>query len=498
MLKETKPAIIPRQLTPGLGQILQQKLLQVAGVAIVLPLVGLAACGGGGRSPVTTSPPPGGAVGSVVGPFFFAMHINNPNSIVPSTVAPPSNVPISGVRLWDTHTSWATTNTAPGVYDWSKLDFRVSQAQSDKLDVLYDFARTPQWAQCANNDSRCGSADTTITCAYSTISGEGGSGECFPPEDLNVDGSGTNQHWIDWVTAVATRYKGQISYYEIWNEPNNTSMWQGTDAQLVRLAADARCIIVGDKGCNPQSNYTQKGIDPSAKILTPGWANPVDTMGTYLTSPLNGVGGSTGLSLADIVAFHGYLGQNPPEQVLKVFNRLSGFLQGSNVTVFDTEGSWGSHDGIPTISDPDQQAAFTARYLLVQQSAGIQRLYWYGWDLINSDNGDLWTPSGLTLAGKAYQQTELWVSGATLSTACAASGSVWSCSYTRSGGYQAMIVWDASQTCNNGSCATSTFQLPSSPQFTQYQDLAGDTHPLSGTTVRIGAKAILLETGNIP
>ncbi len=410
-----------------IGRLPGPGLRQTGIVVIILFLGGLAACGGGSRS---QPPPPsgggGGGGGSAVAPFFFGMHINNPNSPFPST----ANVPIAGVRLWDTQTSWATTNTSSGVYDWTSLDFRVNQALTNKVDVLYDFARTPAWAQCANNNPQCGSADTTITCAYAMIPPpEGGPGECFPPNDLNKDGSGPNQHWIDWVTAVVTRYKGKISYYEIWNEPNNTAMWQGTNAQLVRLAGDARCIIVGDKGCNPQSTYSQTKIDPP---------------------------------------------------------------------VFDTEGSWGASGGISSISDPDQQAAFTARYLLVQQSAGIQRLYWYGWDLA-SGNGTLWTSSsGLTLAGVAYQQTELWVSGATLTApGCAANGSVWTCAYTRSGGYQALVVWDASQTCSNGSCTTSTFTLPSSPQFTQYQDLAGNTHAVSGT-VAIGAKPILLETGNIP
>jgi hypothetical protein len=440
------------------------------------------------------------------------MHINNPNSTFPSTTPSP-NVPIAGVRLWDTQTSWATTNISPipagssgncppSSCDWTNLDLRVNQALAKKVDVLYDFARTPAWAQCANNNPLCGSANTTITCAYATIPPpEGGPGECFPPNDLNFDGSGTNQHWIDWVTAVVTRYKGKISYYEIWNEPNNTAMWQGTNAQLVRLAGDARCIIVGDKGCNPTiSSYSQTGIDPSAKVLTPGWGNPIDSIGPYLITPLNGVVGVTGAALADIAAFHGYPGQNPPEQVLKIYGTLSGLLQGLNLPVFDTEGSWGASNGIPSISDPDQQAAFTARYLLVQQSAGIQRLYWYGWDLA-SGNGTLWTPSGgLTLAGVAYQQTELWVSGATLvkPPGCSANGSIWTCAYTRSGNYQALAVWDASQSCSGGVCGTSTFTLPSSPAFTQYQDLAGNTHaPVSGT-VAIGAKPILLETGNIP
>jgi hypothetical protein len=459
-------------------------------VGIMLLLGGLAACAGGTHTQLVSGG--GGGGGITVAPFFFGMHINNPNSPFPSTVG----VPVAGVRLWDTQTSWATTNTSAGNYDWSSFDFRVNQALSNKADVLYDFARTPSWAQCASSNTACGSGDTTIVCAYATIPSEGGPGECFPPDDLNVDGSGRNQHWIDWVTAVVSRYKGKISYYEIWNEPNNTAMWQGTNSQLVRLAGDARCIIVGDRGCNSQSSYTQKGIDPSAKVLTPGWGNPIDSIVPYLATPLNG-GIGTGVSFADIAAFHGYPGQSPPEQVLKMFNTLSAPLQGSNMPVFDTEGSWGASGSVPSISDPDQQAAFTARYLLVQQSAGVQRLYWYGWDYIRSDNGDLWTPSGLTLAGAAYQQTELWVSGATLSTPCSANGSVWTCAYTRPGGYQALVVWDTSQTCHNGSCTTSSFSPPPTPQFKQYQDLAGSTHAFSGT-VAIGAKAILLETGNIP
>ena len=476
-------------LLPG---ILRQPRTLGAGI-IALCLATSIACGGS-HSQISTRPPGGGGGGGgPVGPSFFDMHINNFSSPLPGT----QGVPVHGVRLWDTQTSWATTNTGSGVYDWVNLDNRVNQAQSAGLDVLYDFARTPTWAQCANNNPQCGSADTSVICAYSTIPAEGGSGECFPPADLNVDGSGTNQHWIDWVTAVVTRYKGKISYYEIWNEPNNTPMWQGTDAQLVRLAGDARCIIVGDKGCNPQSKYAQKAIDPTAKVLTPGWGNPIDSIATYLTTPLNGVPGVTGFSLADVVAFHGYVGQNPPEHVLNMLSTLTGVLPGT-LPIFNTEGSWGAANGVPAISDSDEQAAFTARYLLVQESVGIQRLYWYGWDFINSDDGDLWTPSGLTPAGVAYQQTELWLSGANLSTPCSSMGTVWTCAYTRSGGYQALVVWDSSQTCTTNSCPTSNFSVPSSPQFTQYQDLAGNTHALSGATVGIGAKPILLETGNIP
>jgi hypothetical protein len=462
-------------------------------VALVIFLSGLLACGGGSKS--STPIAGGGGGGVAVAPFFFGMHINQQSSPFPSTVG----VAIAGVRLWDTHTSWATTNTSNGSYDWTDLDSHVNQALANKADILYDFGRTPAWAQCASNDPLCGSGNSTITCAYSVIPNEGGPGECFPPNDLHVDGSGPNQHWIDWVTAAATRYKGKISYYEIWNEPNIPGMWQGTDAQLVRMAGDARCILIGDKGCNSQSTYAQKGIDPAARLLTPAFTSPVDDLAAYLITPLNG-GVGVGGSLVDIVAFHGYPGPNPAEQVVTMYDKVNSILVGQalrNVPVFDTEGSWGARNGVSNLSDPDQQAAFTARYLLVQQSAGVQRLYWYGWDLTSGD-GTLWNGSGLTMAGVAYQQTEVWVSGATLTTPCSPKGTIWLCGYTRAGGYQGLVVWDASQTCGNGSCSVSNYTLPSSPQFTQYQDVAGNTHSVSGSTVPIGAKPILIETGKIP
>jgi hypothetical protein len=474
-------------------------------VCVVL-LGTLVGCGGGTGTTAAVSTGGGGTGGGgasgTVGPAFFGMHINNANSPLPGTLG----VPISGVRLWDTQTSWATTNTSSGNFNWMNLDFRVNQALNANLDVLYELGRTPAWAQCASSDATCGSGNTTITCAYTTTPGDSTPGDCFPPSDLNVDGSGSDQAWINWVTAVATRYKGQIAYYEIWNEPNISQMWQGTDAQLVRMAADARCIIIGDKGCNSQSTYTQTGIDTSAKMITPAFTYPVNDIGVYLTTVLNG-GSGTGSSFADVVAFHGYPGaNNPPENVLGIYNSLLGVMSGSQ-PVFDTEGSWGENaGGASLLTDPDQQAAFTSRYLIVQESAGIVRLYWYAWDLYATDDGDLWAPagnslavnnSGLTEAGVSYQQTESWLSGATPMAQCSENGTVWTCGYTRSGSYQALAVWDESQTCSNGTCGTSTFTVPSS-QYTQYQDVAGNTHAINGGTVPIGAKPILLETGNIP
>jgi hypothetical protein len=166
---------------------------------------------------------------------------------------------------------------------------------------------------------------------------------------------------------------------------------------------------------------------------------------------------------------------------------------------FDTEDSWGkaSDEGF---EDPDRQAAFLARDFLVQRSLGVDRVYWYRWDATQTFGGALWTSSsGITEAGDAWGEVSKWINGAILSTACTAKGSVWSCGLTRSGGYQALAVWDAGQDCLNGVCTTSNFAVPAGAVYTEYLDLTGtSTSTSTGTTIQIGAKPILLQTGAIP
>ena len=112
--------------------------------AVTLAFVSLIACGGSPSRPAKVGQGGGGGGGGgstsgPVGPEFFDMHINNFSSALPGT----EGVPIHGVRLWDTQTSWATTNVADGVFHWNNLDQRVNQALSANLDVASPNARRP-------------------------------------------------------------------------------------------------------------------------------------------------------------------------------------------------------------------------------------------------------------------------------------------------------------------------------------------------------------------
>jgi hypothetical protein len=121
----------------------------------------------------------------------------------------------------------------------------------------------------------------------------------------------------------------------------------------------------------------------------------------------------------------------------------------------------------------------------------VQRFYWYAYDY---PTGMLFNPTTMTLLepGVAYGQVYKWLVGATPSSACSNTGSIYTCAFTRPGGYQALAVWDASLTCSNGICTTAGYTPPTG--YAQYRDLTGKVTPIpANAQIQVGVKPILLE-----
>ncbi len=487
-------------------------------LALLIALVALAgsiACGGGSSS--TPEPPPintnnvcstgtfsGNPAGGAQPNTFFGMHIHSlaPGTPWPDTVVP--SVQFGGLRLWDSGTGWADMNTAAGVCDFSHMDSWLTEAQANNADVLYDLARTPNWASSSPSDT---------SCSYTA---DGGDGQCDPPYDLNSDGTGTDDIWIGWVTSVVSHYKGKVKFYEIWNEWNIGNFWTGTPQQLVRLTQDARCIIEGPpaSGCNPNSTFHGTGLDPSAQVITPATVGSgtssseldaaASNMAKFLSAQAGGMGPG---NFVDIIGFHCYvstktLGDYPiPENAAIVDNNVAALSGVQGKPLFCTEGGWGeeTEEGF---TDAGLQAAFLARYYLVQTSTSVQRIYWYAWDTTATDIA-LWSPTDTTLAAIAYGEVYKWITGATLSSACApmTGSTVYTCTFTRPGGYTALAVWD-SNTSQGSNCyvagtpTCSTFTIPS--QYKLYRDLSGNETAVPGSTISLTAQPILLETSELP
>jgi hypothetical protein len=157
--------------------------------------------------------------------------------------------------------------------------------------------------------------------------------------------------------------------------------------------------------------------------------------------------------------------------------------------MFDTEGSWG--DG--NLTDPDTQAAWLARWYLLQaglrRADNLQMAAWFTWgDPATFHWGTIETQAHAPAPPAiAFSQVYDWLVGAAMSQPCAAGADgTWTCALTRTGGYHALAVWNA-----HGS---QSYQ-EASQDFTDYRDLAGNTVPIAkGAPVTIGAKPILLES----
>jgi hypothetical protein len=374
-------------------------------------------------------------------------------------------IPFYGLRLMPTDTNWSQINTAEGVYDWTTVDMWLSAGKANGTDLLFTLAFTPTWASSNPGDTSCRSQ---LGC-------------CDPPNDVNPDGSGTDRHWKDFVTAVANHVGSLVTYWEIWNEPRNQVFWTGTPAQLARMAEDARTII--------------RSVNPNARLMNGGSGG----MSSFDLKWWDSYAAAGGLEWADIIAIHGDVRIFPqvcgvypvPENFLtniaNIRSVLNKYGQGGK-PIWDTEASWGPTNA-DCFTNQDLQAAFLARFFLLHRSAGIGRFYWRAW--IDGAGGLYDQSTGLNKAGFAYVQIHNWLVGNTLTAPCSAHRTVWTCNFTGPNGYVAQAIWNTAESCSDGSCSTVPYSIGS--QYKKYRTLAGETVTIVGTTVPIGAKPILVE-----
>lgn len=424
--------------------------------------------------------------------FLLSVSVFAPASAIGQTPIPASFMGMNTVTATDfppfpigmlghpPNFAWGWIERSKGQFTWTGFDRYANDAASHGIDMVLTFGWTPGWA--AADPSSCHVSANVTLCTG-------------PPANL--------QDWKDFVIAVVNHFNGvtapHIRYYELWNEANARNFWTGSYNDMVRLAAAAYPII---------------HTDPYSILLTPSVAGPFGG-----TSPTDGATWMSnyldagGYLYADGGSWHGYIAQRGvtpypmPEQdvtdgcvlfktcfgsiVTKAYTMRSVFDSHglAGVPMYNTEGSWGNGN----VTDPDLQAAWLARWYLLQAgiaaSTNLQTAHWYTWGGgaaqtwggIENDDG---TPSE---AGVAYGTVYNWLVGSIIAQPCAAiseGSSVWTCEITLANGQPAEAVWDTSG-------GSSSYTFPTG--YSQYQDLGGNLYPLSGQeNVTVEARPILL------
>jgi hypothetical protein len=367
------------------------------------------------------------------------------------TTTPWPSVPFGTWRVWDSGVTWADIEKEKGKKDFSKLDKMVALAQEHGVEIMLPIGTPPPWASARPEEEpafRKGSA----------------------AEPRNME------DWRDYVTALATRYKGKIRLWELWNEPNIKVFYSGSVEQMVELQRIAYEIL--------------KKTDPDNRLSTP---SPTNINGVAWLRQFLAAGGGR---YADCIGFHFYVTPKPPEAVVGIAQQVEAAMRDTGMagrTIWNTETGWyihsDTHEVKPTsvfnVISADEAEAYVPRTYILNWVMGVTRLNWYDWDsavmALTEDGGKSLKPAGV-----AYGTTYNWLVGAVMKTCDSDRSDTWVCTITRAGGYNGYIVWNARGNTN--------FSIPGAWNIQNARELNGTSKSVRGQNkLAIGIKPILFE-----
>jgi hypothetical protein len=372
---------------------------------------------------------------------FFGMHIHRAGSTTPWPVAP-----FSSWRLWDASAAWAWLEPSKGKWSFDKLDNYVALAEAHKTNILLVLGFPPQWAASRPNESG--------------LSGMPGSAS----EPANMD------DWRNYVRTVATRYKGRIKNYELWNEPDVAFYYTGTATQMAALAREAYAVL--------------KEVDPTNMLGSP----PITIRGgiSWLRAFFEQGGGA----YADMIGVHIYVYPDAPEAMIGIYRTFTALLAQYNLSdkpIWNTEMGWSLPKEFP---NDKEAAAFVARSYVLNWALGISRFYWYAWDNTNwvtlrLTKNDCAT---LTSAGYSYGEISRWLLGNRIVSCSQNSQGAWIAQIVRSDTQTAWILWHPTDSV--------AFSIPDAWHVTKMRDLAGKVQALASTQINLDYYPMCLYSGS--
>lgn len=357
---------------------------------------------------------------------YFGLHVQR--LLVPHDTGSYSrwpDIPFGSWRLWGAYVAWHDLQPQRNIWRFDRLDRYVSIAAQRGVSVMLTLGFTPRWA----------SARPDEPCAFGTL------GCSAEPANL--------ADWDAYVRTVATRYKGRIQTYELWNEPRFSDLdpvpsgqragfFSGSTEMLVQMSLRASRII--------------REVDPAARIALPAFDG-----GARAALKLDRFLAMGGKAAGDIVSVHLYAAT--PEAMVQTVDAVRTVMRKHGIEklpLWNTEVGFAFErpylDIAPgpdtrsfrTVLAADVGAAYVARTLLLNRALGIERIYWFEWD---ADRPPL-LPMGLAdhagqsagLPGLAYARVSVWMRGAIVEACSLDDQNLWTCTLNH-GGVRSHVLW---------------------------------------------------------
>ncbi|MGQ9618785.1 MAG: endo-1,4-beta-xylanase [Candidatus Aminicenantia bacterium] len=241
--------------------------------------------------------------------------------------------------------NWNEIEPSQGYFIWSECDTAVNLARERGLSIFATLSYTPPWAGDGSRNS--------------------------VPKDSNL--------WENFVRRAVEKFKGRISYWGIWNEPNLKDFFKGSVDEYINII-----LIPAYKAI--------KSTDPNSKVVAPDLSHLYATIESRWDSWLEKIL-STSKQYIDVISHHiydtpdncflkmdSYDPKNPlAPSLLKVIREAGA----SGKPLWITETGWNTWE----VSE-DTQADYYKRFLQLMKSKGyVEKVFFY--EIIDDPNPNI-------------------------------------------------------------------------------------------------------------
>lgn len=183
---------------------------------------------------------------------------------------------------------WTKIETAKGQYNWGQTDLVINAATARGLKVLGVIAFSPDWAR------------------------PGGSYFTAPPNNV--------ADYADFSQAVVNRYGGNVSSWQLWNEPNLPLFFGFTPHNAPRYTEMVKAAYPAIKAVQPNSTVVLAGLSrlpgdesPPAfmeKMYAAGAKGSFDAAAAHPYVFPSGLAANPENGFSDVAAVHGVMAAN--------------------------------------------------------------------------------------------------------------------------------------------------------------------------------------------
>lgn len=268
--------------------------------------------------------------------------------MIPDNLAEPNVINAlsqSGVGWVRLTLFWGFTENKPGVFNWQHFDKAMNALAAAHINAFVTLdGPVPCWALASQSGGAACTAPQWVA----------------PPPDL----------WAKFVTAAVQRYKGQVKYWELWNEP---------DRDITAPDSTTRLTEYRDKVLIPGAQAIRQA-DPNAYVVGPTFAANIlgnTNSGPNLQAALSLLFTGDAGTYVDVISLHSY----SPDTAL---GKIASARTALDAIGLRNKPVWITEDGVispNTASDPSGeqgQAAFLKKE--VQQTlvpSGADKVFWF-------------------------------------------------------------------------------------------------------------------------